>query len=162
MAFDELGTDERLDAPVKPEADMDVQMIGGCSSFVAAALITYVLSIWPFFALHSRMHELGALTSACALGLVPASAFGAFAGGRWGLPTACGFFGGAMTTAVFLYLMLQQASLGHTVRELPVPDYPATFMWWIPLGWLVFALMIAIIFSAIGEHRHGLWAESRR
>ena len=159
MAFDELGTDEKLDKAIPPPADMDTQMIGGCSSFVAAAVITYGLGIWPFFALHPRIHELTTLILACSLGLIPAALFGAFVSARWGLATGCGFFGGALTNAVFLYLTLQQASLGHTVRELPVPDYPREFMWWIPLAWICASLVIAAVFSSIGERRRGLLAK---
>lgn len=156
MAFEDLQTDEKLLGPIEKEADMDTQMIGGCSVFVSASLLTYGIAIWPFFALHPRIYELGTLTTACVSGLLPAAAFGAFASIKWGLPAGCGFFGGALTTAVFLYLSLQQAALGHTVRELPVPEYPAAFMWWIPSMWLVVALVVGLLFATIGERRRGL------
>ncbi|MBL8059485.1 MAG: hypothetical protein JNK63_02075 [Chthonomonas sp.] len=162
MAFEELGTDEKLESAIPATADMDTQMIGGCSGFVAAAMITYVLGIWPFFALHPRIHELPTLILSCTMGLIPASVFGAFVGFRWGLATGCGFFGGALTISVFLYLSLQQAALGHTVRELPVPDYPASFMWWIPFAWILISLVIATAFSSIGEHRRGKSGFARR
>ena len=162
MAFEPLETDEKQSEAIKQGPDMDTQMIGGCTGFVGAAFITYGLCIWPFFLFHQQAHLLNSVLLASLLGLVPATLFGAFVGSKWGLAPACGFFGGALTTAVFLYLSLQQVALGHSSKELPTPDYPASFSWLIPLGWTLFALANCAFFARIGERRRGLRDKSHR
>ncbi len=153
MAFEPLQTDEKLTKAVKTGPDMDTQMIGGCSGFVGSALITYALGIWPFFLFNASVHLLAQLLLSSLLGLIPASVFGAIVGRRWGLAPACGFFGGAITVAVFLYLSLNQVAMGHTIADLPRPDYPAAFAWLLPLAWILFALVVTAFFAQMGERR---------
>lgn len=162
MAFEPLNTDEKLPQPIKSGPDLDTQMIGGCSGFVASSVFTYALGIWPFFLLSSQMHLLATLGLAAALGLLPAAIFGGLIGSRWGLAPACGFFGGALTVAVFLYLSLGQVAMGHSVPDLPKPDYPASFAWLLPAGWILASLSICAFSAQIGERKRGLRDKSHR
>ncbi len=161
MAFEPLKTDEKLEKPIKKGPDMDSQMLGGCSVFVFTSFATYALGIWPFFLL-TDLHLLQRVLLACALGMGPAAVLGAVFGARGGLAPACGFFGGAVTVAVFLYLSLRQVALGHTLPDLPRPDYPPTFSALIPIAWVACALLICVVFAQIGERRRTRREETRR
>lgn len=161
MAFEPLQTDEKVDRPVRGPADMDTQMLGGCSAFVVSAFITYGLGIWPFFVL-PNLHLLQPLAYATAIGLGTTCVFGALASWRGGLAPACGFFAGSLTLAVFLHLFQNQIALGHTVPDLPRPDYPASMGVFLPLGWTLIALLFAVIFARIGEKRRVTRDEKRR
>lgn len=141
MPFEPLRTDERLETPVR-ERDFDTHMLFGCGSFVVASFATYALGAWPFFALPNT-HLIGALGVACAAGLLPALAFGAFASRRAGLAGACGFVGGAMAVAVFLFLRMEQVMMGYDMRDLPLPEYPRTWGWMLPAAWMVAAALVA-------------------
>lgn len=144
MPFEPLLTDEDLPNRAQRERDMDTQMLFGCTGFVATSLTTYGLSVWPFLAF-PRTHLMLTLAIASACAFVPALIFGAFASRRFSLPGACGFVSGAMATAIFLYLRLEQAQAGRTVRELPRPDYPASWTWMIPVAWLLLCLCAALV-----------------
>ena len=72
-----------------------------------------------------------------------AAILGAFASRKFELPGACGFVGGSMALSVFLYLRLQEVMLGKGSTDLPHPDYPESWVWVIPLAWLIVSLLIA-------------------
>ncbi len=144
MPFEPLQTDEPQTANRKPPTDdMDAQMIAGCSAFVASALITYVLGVWPFFVL-SNTHLLARLILACAIAFTPSAILGAFATRRAGLAGACGFLGGSMAVGIFLLLRLKQLQLGRSSRDFPVPEYPESWVWMIPVGWVLVAIATAL------------------
>lgn len=144
MPFEPLQTDEKLPAKVKPERDMDSQMIFGCSSFVFVSLMSYILAVWPMFVIQGT-HTLVNLAVALGAGLIPATILGGIATRKTGLPGACGFVGGAMAMAIFLFLRLEQLMLGYSRNDIPQPEYPRSWVWLVPLVWLVAAVLVAIV-----------------
>lgn len=144
MPFEPLRTDEKLDKPAQKGPDMDALMLAGCGAFVFTALATYFLGIWPFLVFGDtyRLRTL-ALDLACAL--VPTLAFGALMARKGGLPAACGFVGGSMSVAVFLYLRLKMivSSAGSSVDV--QPEYPASWAWLVPLVWLAACAIVAVV-----------------
>lgn len=129
---------------------MDTLMLGGCASFVVAALGTYFIGIWPYLVaadLFSARSVLGALglSSACLL------VWGGFVSRRTGLPGACGFFGGSMALGVFLYLRLDQITAVRGLPQYPNPDYPESWAIVLPVGLVLIALGIAVAFLPRSE-----------
>lgn len=150
MPFEPLRTDEKIEGPPPKERDMDSQMLFGCSAFVAMSLMSYFLAVWPFFVLPDT-HLLLGLAVSCAAGMVPALAFGAFGTRKFGLAGMCGHLGGAMATAVFLFLRLEQMMLGNTVQQLPRPEYPSSWVWMVPTVYVLAALLLGIVLLPKGQ-----------
>lgn len=144
MPFEPLQTDEQLETPVKMERDTDTVMLFGCGGFVSASLITYVLTIWPFF-IFREIHLVSELTKCALAGLLPALVFGAYATRRFGLAPAAGFVGGGMAAAVFLYLRLVEVNLRRVQRDLAQPDYPDIWVWIVPMAWVVVLILVAMV-----------------
>jgi hypothetical protein len=145
VPFEPLQTDEKLEEKVRPERDMDTQMLFGCGSFVFVSIVSYALAAWPMFVVPNT-HLLVDFGIALAAGLIPASILGVVAIRKTGLAGACGFVGGAMATAIFLFLRLEQLMLGYSVREIPRPEYPRSWMWIVPTAWVIAAILLAVIF----------------
>ncbi len=150
MPFEPLQTDEKREGPLKAERDFDAQMLAGCAAFVGTSIITYLLGVWPYFALPAtnKLLTLG-LASLC--GLVPAAIFGSTITRKTGLPGACGFLGGAMAIGIFLFLRLQQVMLARQIKDLPQPEYPASWTWIVPLAWLLICLGLIAFFMPKGQ-----------
>jgi branched-subunit amino acid transport protein AzlD len=146
MPFEPLRTDEKLDAPVRRERDMDTHMLIGCSGFVFTAVAAYVLSVWPFL-LFSDSEKLSSLLLAALLGPLPAGLLGILACRRFGIPGATGFVGGSAIFAVFLYLRLDQLFVSAQSEQFPRPDYPASFAVLLPVTWLAISACLAIFFA---------------
>ncbi|MCW5943013.1 MAG: hypothetical protein KIS66_12320 [Fimbriimonadaceae bacterium] len=153
MAFDDLQTDEPLSHRAKPPMDMDAAMLMGCTGFVVASLATYLLAVWPYFAVIREQHTLSGLGKALALGGVPAFGLGFLLVRRYGLPAACGAVGGAMATAIFIYVRLQQVMLGFDVPEIPDPEYPRFVAWLLPLVWLTTAVFVELVAMLVWPER---------
>lgn len=150
MPFEPLRTDEKVAEKVKGPADMDSVMLFGCTSFVFVSVLSYALGVWPMFVI-PETHRLANLGMALGVGLLPATILGIVATRKTGLPGACGFVGGAMAIGIFLFLRLEQLMLGYYRNDLPQPEYPKSWMWLVPVAWLVAALIVAIIFMPKGE-----------
>jgi len=150
MPFDPLKTDERLSEPPPRVRDMDTQMMMGCSSFAVVAGLGFALAAWPHF-LISETQKLAALGQASLLGLAPAALLGILASRRFGLPGACGFVGGALVTAVFLYLRLTQVLLTRYGDPAQLPEYPLAWSWMLPLAWVVACSGLALLFLPRSE-----------
>lgn len=145
MAFEPLNTDERLETPVKRERDMDSAMLLGCSGFVTESLLSYALAVWPWFVVDA-MHQIPKLALAMALGGIPALVVGAIGCRKFGLPAACGFVGGGLSTAIFMYLRLQQVVAVRGNYQFPQPEYPNLWVWLVPGAWLmVVVLAVAVL-----------------
>jgi hypothetical protein len=129
---------------------MDTLMLMGCGAFVAGALVVYFLAIWPFLA-WPNVERIQTLGLCAATGLVPAALAAGLFTRRFGLPGACGAVGGALTTAVFLFLRLQQAFLAATARQDRPPDYPASLQTLVPLAWVLAVALIAVVLLPKGE-----------
>lgn len=150
MPFEPLQTDEKLDKPVKAERDFDSQMLAGCTAFVGTSVFCYLLGVWPFFVL-TETNKLLMLLLACAFGLIPSAIFGSVITRKTGLPGACGFLGGAMAIAIFLFLRLQQVMLAKQIKDLPQPEYPSSWVWMVPLAWILVAVGLVALFMPKGQ-----------
>jgi hypothetical protein len=117
--------------------------MNGCATIVVLSFTTYGLVVWPFFVMPE--YTIFGLLTIIVLGMAPATVFGALAVRRAGLAGAAGFFGGAMASAVFIFLRLQQTQLGRLSYELPDPEYPAAWGWMLPLAWFLFSGGIAAV-----------------
>lgn len=121
-------------------------MLGGCTSFVASAFITYFLGIWPFFAFQQVETWRGLLVP-LAIGFSLSVVFGVVASRIAGLAGWFGSIGGSLAIGTFLYL-----NLGYVVRiDRPATAPPLEWPDWLPIvlpfGW------IAIV-SVIGYFTH--------
>lgn len=144
MSFEPLQTDEPLEQPAKVERDTDTAMLFGCSGFVASSLITYFIAIWPFF-IFTETHHVRELAMGALLGLLPALVFGAYVTRRFGLAPAAGFIGGGMAAAIFLYLRLVEVNLRRVQRELAQPDFPESWIWLVPLAWVLLLFLVGAV-----------------
>lgn len=161
MPFEPVQTDEKIPGGGPKEPDMDDQMLFGCTSFVVGSCVAYLLAAWPMFVIQDT-HLVVNLAAALGFGLIPASIWGAVVTRRTGLPGACGFVGGAMAMAIFLYLRLEQLMLGMVNRNLPQPDYPRSWVWILPIGWVLFAVLLAMILLPKREFTDEKPASGRR
>ena len=150
MAHEPLRTDEKLETPVPRPRDMDAQMLVGCTGFVLASIGGYLLTVWPFF-VFSDVQFLRVLAIAAAAGMIPAAIYGGIATRRFGLPGACGFFAGAVATAIFLVLRLQQVFVAAQAQQDVAPNYPPAFQYLVPVAWLLAALLVAALLLPKGE-----------
>ncbi len=144
MPFEPLQTDERLETPVKPERDTDAIMLAGCTGFVSASLITYVLAIWPFF-VFTEIYLISGLVRCALVGLTPALIFGAYVTRRFGLAPAAGFVGGGLSAGIFLYLRMVEVNLRRAQPDMAQPDYPESWVWIGPLGWVLLLFFVAAL-----------------
>lgn len=144
MPFEPLRTDEKLDKPVKQGPDMDSAMLSGCFAFVFTSLTVFFLGIWPFL-VFSKSYLMDVLIIDLVCFAAPCLVFGVITTRKLKLPGACGYFGGALSLALFLYLRLNMiiSSTGSSVDV--QPEYPASWAWLIPLIWLALSLIIVVI-----------------
>ncbi|OJU64086.1 MAG: hypothetical protein BGO01_18290 [Armatimonadetes bacterium 55-13] len=140
-----LKTDEKLEAPVKKERDMDTQMILGCSGFATIAFFVYFLAVWPFL-VWLEIHRLIVFAGDFAAGFGVAAVCGAIVCRKVGLAGAAGFMGGVFTASIFLYLRIEQAFVGAVARQVPEPEYPRTLQFVAPLATILFSLLICLVF----------------
>lgn len=145
MPFDPLQTDEKLDQPAAKERDFDAQMLAGCTAFVGTSILCYLLGVWPYF-VFAESNKLVTLALSSGFGLIPSAVLGIVVTRKSGIPGACGFLCGAMAVAIFLFLRLQQVMLALQIKDLPQPEYPASWAWIVPLAWLLTCVVLLVIF----------------
>lgn len=144
MAFDPLGTDEKLAQPVKPEKDLDTILLGGCSTFVFICFLVYGLTSVPFY-IFSDVYKLSSLIRTLAIGGIPACILGLIFTRRFGAAGFGGFLGGLLTSGVFLHLRLRQVMLSEWMKDAPQPDYPMSFIWIIPTVFVIGNILLALL-----------------
>lgn len=149
MPFEPLRTDEpRPRNQAKPK-DFDSEMLAGCSSFVLVSLLTYFMVIWPHLVFYETF-RLATLGLACGLGMGPAAILGAYGTRKFGLAAAGGFVGGALASSIFLFLNLKRILLAENLpdmnRDLPKPEYPQSWQYFVPLAWMLAVIVIAGVF----------------
>mgnify|MGYP005836536831 CR=1 FL=1 len=152
MSWEPLRTDEPTDVPARKKADLDAQMLSGCTGFVAAALSGYGLAIWPFFVFPDA-HTVRHLLFCLAAGGIPSSLLGVGASRRFGLAGAAGFVGGGMAAAVFLFLRLEQAVMFRGVPDAPQPEYPDFLKVLVPAAWVLWTAGVGALFVRWSEVR---------
>lgn len=143
MAFEPLETDEKIERASAKPTDMDTQMLFGCSGFLIASLGGYGLSVWPFFVFQTT-DQLGTMAWSLGLGLIPTIGLTAYMARRFGLAGTCGAIGGALASAMFLYLRIQQAFLAYLARQAPEPQYPASMEIYVPLAFILAVTLVGV------------------
>ncbi|HLK16676.1 MAG TPA: hypothetical protein VKT78_17855 [Fimbriimonadaceae bacterium] len=154
-----LRTDEQL-APgsTKRVQDMDTAMLGGCMVFLSTAVLAFAFAVWPHLA-YPNAERATTVRMCLYIGLPPSLLIGIFAARRGGVAGACGFVGGALTTSVFFFLRLQQVFVTADSRTGPTPNYTQATLYLLPLGWFLFAVMVALVvtprvrFSGLGAEK---------
>lgn len=144
MPFEPLQTDEKLDQPAKRAQDMDAAMLAGCTGFVGASLLTYVLAVWPWFVFDTT-HRIATLGLCGLVGGGPAVVVGIVAVRRYGLAGACGFVGGGLATAIFMFLRLEQVVALRGDRRMPQPEFPDMWRWLVPVAYLAVVLLVVSV-----------------
>jgi len=153
MPFEPLQTDEKIEGDKVREKTMDDVMLTGCSGFVGASAITFMLGVWPFLAFGSQDRATTSLLLGFPLGLLPAAIAGAYICRRFGLAAACGFIGGAMALGVFMFLVANRIMLSIFLASGPRHFYSPITVYLIPVVWLMLALAIAYVFLPKNELR---------
>lgn len=144
MAFEPLQTDEKLDQPAPKKRDVDTVMLFGCGAFLVASLLSYAAAVLPFLILPD-IWSLSTLGRNSLIGMSASLAVTVVAARRGGIPGACGSVAGALTTAVFLFLRLQQTFLAGSANQAPTPDYPAPFQLLLPLAWILITALVGVL-----------------
>lgn len=143
MPFHEIKTDEHVPGASKREKDFETQIMRGCAATVVLSVLVYGITIWPFFALPE--HTVEGLFAILAFGMIPSTILGVFAIRKIGYGGFSGFVGGALTSAAFIYLRLQQTMLAKVNPNLPAVEYPERWVWLVPLAWVLFAIVVGLI-----------------
>lgn len=129
---------------------MDSAMLFGCSGFVGTSIISYLLGMWPHL-IFTEAYQVNTLLLNTLIGLVPALVVGLYGTRKFGLAGACGFIGGGMAMGIFLYLRLKQMNMARNTPGAPELEYPANWVWIMPLCWVIVCIMLALIFVSKDE-----------
>lgn len=129
------GTDERIESAAKKKPDMDSRFLAGCLTIALLSLGFWLLASWPFFVF--PVHTKAGLLQTFWFGALPTLVVGGVLIRIKGLEAATALVGGALAAGVFVYLHLGNVSLGQFAdsQDLPPPDYPASWVWLLPLAW---------------------------
>ncbi len=144
MPFEPLQTDEPIERHTRRIKDFESSLMSGCATIVLGSLITYGLTIWPFFVFEE--YRVSGLAMAMATGAGVAAVFGMICTRKFGLAGASGFIGGAMASAIFIYLRLQQTVAVRGHHDYLQPEFPDRWSWLTPLAWFLAALAVALLF----------------
>ncbi len=149
MPFDPLNTDEPIEAqyprgPKRPrKRDLETQLLGGCMAVLVGSLLTYGMVIWPWFVF--KDYTVDGLTKVALFGGLPASIFGVAIIRKMEAAGLAAFLGGAMSAGVFVFLRMQQSDLGRYAQDLPMPEFPERWVMIVPVGWLAWIIMLAVV-----------------
>ena len=124
-------------------ADPDQALMTGCGSFLVVAVIGFSLVVAPFLFLLD-VHRFVDLIRNCAIGMVPATVLSVIAVRTRGLATAFGVVGASLSSAVFLFLRLEQVALAAAARQSPPVEYPDVFRYLVPLAWVLLSVLTAV------------------
>jgi len=153
MPFEPLRTDEPIERhAVRKVRDFESSLMAGCATIVLASLITYFLSIWPFFVFPE--YRISGLLIIALAGPGTAGVFGIFCTRKFGLAGASGFVGGAMASAIFMFLRLQQTVAVRGHHDYVQPEYPDRWAWLTPLAWFLISGALALIFLPKEPEEH--------
>jgi hypothetical protein len=141
MPFEPLRTDEPNEGPKTKYRDLDSQMLAGCSTFVTVSLLSYLLVVWPHLVFQDT-YRLQTLALNSAFGLLPSAILGGYATRKFGLAAAGGFVGGALAAAIFLFLRLQQVVQMEGIKDLPQPEFPSSWQYLVPCGWMLAVIIV--------------------
>jgi branched-subunit amino acid transport protein AzlD len=153
VPIEPLHTDEKIEGKKVHEKSMDDVMLTGCTGFVGCSVGTFLLGVWPFLAFGSAEVQSASLLLGFPLGLLPAAILGAFVSRRYGLASACGFVGGAMALAVFMFLIANRMITSIFLASGPRHFYSPIVVYLIPVAWLALVLGVAYVFLPKSELR---------
>jgi hypothetical protein len=143
MAFEPLKTDEKLDKPAKKVGDYEGHLMSGCMAVGLTAFFIYALSAWPWFVFPD--HRVSGIKNICLYGGVPALIFAMVSTIRNGTSGLSGSMGGAMIAAIFIWLRMQEISVGITNNpDRLQAEYPVRWAWMIPLAWFAAIILVAV------------------
>lgn len=146
MALDPLQTDEKLDAPVRAEADTDTAMLWGCGAFTTLSFTVFFVSCWPYF-VWLNVSTLNDLGRASLLGLLPATILSIVGARLRGLPASCGAVAGFTVVAVFLFMRIQQAFVAGMAKQAPMPEFGREWAYTLPAYVVIGSLILAFLFT---------------
>ena len=137
-------SDERIDSPYPRKRDMDARFLAGCTTIAIISLATYATIAWPFFAFQAHSRE--GLVQIGLAGAAPVLIVGTFLIRKLGLEAAVALVGGSIAGGIFAFLQLRGIALGHiaSTQDLPEPDYPAAWVWGLPLAWVLVVAALAL------------------
>jgi hypothetical protein len=121
--------------------------MSGCAGIAVVAFISYTLAVVPWFLVPD--YRKWGLYTAVGLGAGTSAVFGAAATARLKLAGAAGFVGGALASALFMYLRLQHSFSGKIDPRLPDPEYPEAFAAGVPLAWGALAFLLGAAYMKI-------------
>src|SRR5688572_7912858 len=127
MPFDPLLTDEKLEGPVQKKRDYEGYLMAGCMAVGLTAVIIYALSAWPWFVFED--HRVSGIRDICLFGGVPALLCAMISTWRFGTAGLSGSFGGAMIAGIFIWLRLQEVSVGINNPDRLQVEYPTRWTW---------------------------------
>ena len=151
MPFEPIRTDEKRSGARRKRTDYESELMAGCMVILVVSLLVFGVSVVPFFAVDEYTRE--GLLRGILTGMLPASVLGVVSMRWFGAAGLSGFLGGALTVTVFLFLRLEQTMLGFYDINLPTPEYPERWKWFIPLAWALWAGILAVIFGRSGPIR---------
>ena len=141
MPFEPLQTDEKLDQPAKRQRDFEGHLMSGCMAVGLTAFFIYALSAWPWFVFED--HRVSGIRSIALFGGVPSLIFAFVSTVRFGYAGLSGSMGGGMIAAIFIWLRLQEISVGINNPDRLQVEYPVRRTWMIPLAWFGAIVVIA-------------------
>ncbi len=125
-------------------ADMDSQMLGGCSVFVASSLITYGLAVWPFFVMQP-LWESHPLLTATGLAAAGTTIFTLIIGKRAVMAGGFGNLAGVASAGVFVYLTLNHVVPLDAMQKQTITQWDPSVGYIIPILWFVLTLLIVLV-----------------
>lgn len=138
--------------------DMDLMMLGGCSTFLISAFAVWGISLWPFFAFQF-IERLTTLLLCLGLGILPGLVFGSILSRKGSLPGACGFIAGAVCVGVFLKLRLGEANMAAAGKYTKPLQWPSWLEVVAPLTYGVIAISLALLLVPPPQRKGELAAE---
>lgn len=162
MDHDGIGTDEQTATSVVKKRDMDAKFFVGCMTIAALSIVFFALEIWPFFAFQTATKSglIGVALSGC----LPALLIGAIIVRKIGLEGGTALIGGTVSASVFAFLRMDMQGLGRfdPSESLVVPDYPAFWVWLMPVIWALLVTSLTLFLLPQGQEGDEVSRETDR
>ncbi len=154
MPFEPLKTDEPNEGHSPATPEFEKQLMSGCTVILTGCFVVYFLVIWPWIVFLDT-HTMAGLTKSLTFGLIPATLLGILLLIKFNIAGASGFVGGIFASAVFVFLRLQQFMLAEGHNDLPQPEYPSSWVIFIPIAMVFLAVGLSAIFwpKDINQHQ---------
>lgn len=131
--------------PMNPR-DPDAHLVAGCATFSTLAIVLFAMATAPFL-INQDSYLLAVLGKNLLLGLLPAWIIGILCTRKFNLPGAGGLVASSLTFAVFFLLRHWPFTMVEGRDErLPQLDYPALWVYLIPVAICIAAFVLAGLF----------------